>query len=325
MKHFGFYVLLFFISACSDLADPLAPGALVPRTVAEDTSLPSVQINGTQLHLETFGNPADPIIIMIHGGPGGDYRSLLEAKAFADDSFFVVFYDQRGTGLSQRVDASQFKDVQVMIDDLDEVINHFQADIDQKVFLVGHSWGAMLATGYINQYPEKIDGVVLAEPGGFTWPQVEEYLSKSNKIKFFSEALNDAIFPEQIFAGRDEHEILDYKATYFFTYENAPGNAIGNAGPYPFWRSGAVSLDALIEIGETKGLDFKSHMQDFDTKVLFLYSELNTAYGNDWAHTVGAPFQQVEYHEIPDTGHEMFYFGWDALYPVALTYLNELK
>lgn len=325
MKHFSFFIFLFSLTACSDLADPLAPGALVPRTVEEDTSLPSAQINGTQLHVETFGIPTDPIIIMIHGGPGGDYRSLLEAKAFANDGFFVVFYDQRGTGLSQRVDASDFEDVQIMIDDLDALIHHFRMSEDQKVFLVGHSWGAMLATGYINQHPDKIDGAVLAEPGGFTWPQVEDYLGRSNKIKFFSEALNDALFPEQIFAGRDEHEILDYKATYFFTVENAPGNAIGNAGPYPFWRSGAVALEAMIEIGETKGLDFTTHLQDYETRVLFAYSELNTAYGVEWAHKVGAAYPEVEYHLIPGTGHELLYFGWDAFYPIALTYLNEMK
>ena len=186
---FGFqaalFLLLFSLASCSDLADPAQPGSLVPRTVDEDSSLPSLQVNGTLLHVETFGDPADPIIIMIHGGPGGDYRSLLKAKAFANDGFFVVFYDQRGTGLSQRVDASDFEDVQIMIDDLDALIHHFRMSEDQKVFLVGHSWGAMLATGYINQHPEKVDGAVLAEPGGFTWDQVEEYLSQSNHIDFF--------------------------------------------------------------------------------------------------------------------------------------------
>ncbi|MBK9106411.1 MAG: hypothetical protein IPL92_18070 [Saprospiraceae bacterium] len=55
----------------------------------------------------------------------------------------------------------------------------------------------------------------LAANGGFTWDQVMEYLSRSNHIDFFPEALNDAVFPEQIFAGRDEDEILDYKFAYF--------------------------------------------------------------------------------------------------------------
>lgn len=319
------FVLLFSLASCSELTDPLTPGRLVPMTVDEDPALPSAMINGTLLHVETYGEPSDPMIIMIHGGPGGDYRSLLEAKAFADDGFFVVFYDQRGTGLSQRVDASDFEDVQIMIDDLNALIDHFRQSDDQKVFLVGHSWGAMLATGYINQFPEKIDGVVLAEPGGFTWDQVLDYLSRSNHINFFSEALNDALFPEQIFAGRDEDEILDYKAVYFFTFENAPGNTIGNAGPYPFWRSGAVAAKTMIESGEEKGLDFTTHLHDFNTRVLFTYSELNTAYGEDWANTVGSAYPHVDYHEIPGTGHEMLYFGWDAFYPIALTYLNEMK
>ena len=325
MKPFILFVLLFSLAACSELADPAAPGSLVPRTVDQDPSIPSLLVNGTLLHIETFGDPADPIIVMIHGGPGGDYRSLLEAKAFANDGFFVVFYDQRGTGLSERVDADQFDDVQIMIDDLDALITHYRQKDGQKVFLVGHSWGAMLATGYINQHQGKINGAVLGEPGGFTWPQVEDYLSRSNHIDLFSEALNDAIFPEQIFLGRDEHEIQDYKASFFFTFENAPGNTIGNAGPYPFWRSGAVSFEAMVETGEEKGLDFTTHLKDYTTNVLFLYSELNTAYGLEWAQTVGSAYAHVEYHEIPDSGHEMFYFGWDALYPIALTYLNELK
>lgn len=324
MKNVGILFTLICIIGCSDLFDPVEPGNLVPFTVDEDSTLLSLYINGTLLHIDTFGIPSDPMIIMLHGGPGGDYRSLLSAQAFADDGYFVIFYDQRGTGLSRREDANQFKDVQVMIDDLHAVISHFRLREDQKVFLIGHSWGAMLATGYINQNPEEISGAVLAEPGGFTWPQVEEYLSHSNEINFFDEALNDGLFPEEIFAGRSEHEILDYKASYFFSVENAPGNTIGNAGPYPFWRNGAVAFQNLYETGQEKGLDFTTDLNQYTTQVLFVYSELNAAYGEDWARTVGAAYPNVEYQEIAGCGHELLYFGWDTFYPIALTYLNEL-
>ncbi len=325
MKPIFFFLLLLGLTACSKLTDPLTPGLLVPRTVDEDPSLPAREINGTLLHLETFGNPADPIVVMLHGGPGGDYRSLLAAQAFAEDGYFVIFYDQRGTGLSERVDKHQFDDPQIMIDDLDAVINTFRQRDDQKVFLCGHSWGAILATGYINEYPGKIDGAILAEPGGFTWDQIKDYLSRSNHVDLFSEALNDALFPEQIFAGRDEDEILDYRANYFTGFENAPGNTIGNAGPYPFWRTGVVSNIALFDAGEKTGLDYTTHLQNYHTKVLFVYSELNTAYGKSWAETLGAAYPTVEYHEISGSGHELLYFGWNAFYPIALTYLNELK
>ncbi len=326
MKQTFFFLLMLILASChSDLADPLTPGALVPRTVEQDPNLPALLVNGTLLHVETYGNSSDPLLVMIHGGPGSDYRSLLKAQAFSNDGFFVVFYDQRGTGLSERVDRNQFTSVQIMIDDLHALIAHFQISPDQKVFLMGHSWGAMLASAYIDQFPEEIDGVVLAEPGGLTWTQTSDYLSRSNKIDLFSEALNDALFPEQIFAGRDEDEILDYKASYFFTFENAPGNTIGNAGPYPFWRSGAVSFEAMIDFAEKHGFDFTTHLHQYDTKVLFAYSELNTAYGFDWAKQVGSAYPNVEYFEVKGSGHELLYFGWDNFYPEALTYLNELK
>ncbi len=215
--------------------------------------------------------------------------------------------------------------MQTFIDDLDALVTLFRFGPDQKVFLFGHSWGAMLATGYINQHPEKINGVILAEPGGLTWPQTEEYLSRSNKVKLFNEALNDALYPEQLFGGRSEHEVLDYKASFFSAYENAPGNTIGNAGPYPFWRNGAVSFQTLNENAEKYGFDLSTNLAQYETKVLFLYSENNSAYGANWAETVSSPFGNVEIMMIENWGHEMLYFGWADLYPKALNYLNQLQ
>ncbi len=305
-----------------------APGFLVPKTVDQDASLPSLTVNGFQLHVESFGDPTDPLLILIHGGPGGDYRSMLQAKDLADDGFLVVCYDQIGSGLSQRVDASVLEEpgsLDVYFDNLGSLIDHFQRSDSQKVFLAGHSWGAMLASGFVNQYPNRVDGLVLGEPGGLTWPQTEEYLSRSNHIQFFSEALNNALYPEQMFAGRDEHEVLDYKAAQFTSFENAPGNAIGNAGIYPFWRNGAVIFNASIDYADTYGLDFTTHLEQFEPKVLFLYSELNTAYGREWAETVAAPYPNSEVLEVKGSGHEMFYFGWQDLYPKMLTYLTQMR
>src|SRR5262245_44675256 len=85
--------------------DPGEPGTLVPGTVHQDPTLPRIQINGTLLHAESFGDPAGPTVLVLHGGPGSDYRSLLHLKALADDGYKVVFWDQRGAGLSQRHDA----------------------------------------------------------------------------------------------------------------------------------------------------------------------------------------------------------------------------
>src|SRR5688572_29141984 len=87
------------VSGCVCADDP---GNLVPKTVVDDPTLPAIAINGTRLHSEAFGEPTDPIIVVLHGGPGSDYRGLLPLRALAEDGYRVVFWDQRGAGLSQR-------------------------------------------------------------------------------------------------------------------------------------------------------------------------------------------------------------------------------
>jgi proline iminopeptidase len=310
------------VTACKKELRPTDPGNLVPKTVTEDASLPAIFINGTRLHAETFGNPNDPMVIMLHGGPGGDYRSMLRAGALANDGYFVIFYDQRGSGLSERQDKNSYS-LQVMLDDLTAVISHYRNSPTQKVFLLGHSWGAMLATAYVNSYPAAINGLILAEPGGFTWEETRDYVSRTKKGSAFEEDFNDHFYPDQLFTGKEnEHEILDYKMAVYAAYDHKPGNVIGNPGPYPFWRHGAVAETALFDIADRDGFDWTTNLSNYTTKVLFCYSELNKAYGVAHAQLLSAAYPHVQLEMIPGTGHEILYFGWNNFYPLVKNYLN---
>lgn len=307
--------------------NPKTPGNLVPLTVDQDPSLPSIAVNGTQLHAEAFGHPDSALLVVIHGGPGSDYRYLLNCKEFADDGFRVVFYDQRGSGLSKRHPKDSYS-IQIMLGDLGGVIEHYRTSPQQKVILLGHSWGGMLATAFINAYPASIDGAILGEPGGFTYTQMTDYLSRSQNYGLFSEALNDAVYLDQFISGRgDEHEVLDYKFGLWASAEEAEDNPIGNEGPLQSWRSGAVVNDALFSIGTEQGFDWTTHLQEYTTKVFFTYSENNTAYGEEHAKKVSAAYPNVQLFRTDEAGHDMLSFprGWQNFHPVALTYLNSLK
>ena len=310
------------LSSC-DTVGPDDPGALVPPTVDEDTSLPSISVNGTLLHSEAFGNPGDPMIVVLHGGPGGDYRCMLNCSRFATDGFYVVFYDQRGSGLSRRHDKGTYS-LQLFIDDLDAVIKHYRQQPGQKVILLGQSWGAMLATAYVNEYPGAVNGVILSEPGGLTWHDAEEYIKRTRDLDVFSETANDYVFLDQILTGSDHNE-LDYKAALQSGADFAPGNTLGNPGPYPFWRKGAVCSSAAIDYARAHSFDFTTNLGQFTTKILFVYSELNRAYGKAHAEHVSSAYPNVELVKIPGTGHEIPYFGWEGFSPVALVYLNSMK
>lgn len=311
--------------SCEKEMDMHEPGNLVPKTVVEDPSLPAISVNGTTLHAESFGNPDSSLVIFLHGGPGADYQNGLNVRQLADDGYQVVFYDQRGTGLSQRHNKNTYS-IQLYLDDLTAVIEHYRTSPTQKVFLFGHSWGAMLAAAYINVYPDRINGAIFAEAGGFNKQLLDEYGQASRKLNLFSEITNDVLYYDQFLTGREnEHQILDYKMAIASSFSYAKDNDEGIEGPSPFWRNGATVLQAFIDISENEGFDFTTNLNQYQTNVLFLYGENNKSYGLSFAEKEAAFFPNSDIVKIDDTGHEMIYFKWNSVYPVVLNYLNSLN
>lgn len=303
------------------------PGNLVPKTADQDPSIPSITINGAQLHAEAFGPTDSALIVVLHGGPGGDYRYLLNCQAFAGRGYRVVFYDQRGSGLSERFPKDSYS-VQTMLDELTGVIQHYRTSPTQQVFLLGHSWGAILAAAYIDTYPDAVDGAVLAEPGGLVWDDIVDYVKRSRSIVITKELFNDMLYSDQFITGKeDQHAILDYKYALLSAADGNPDNPIGNEGPLPFWRSGAVINQALFEVGNDTKPDWTANLDQFTTKVLFIYSENNEAYGLAHAQKVSSAWPNVELFETLDAGHDMLSFptGWNNTFPKMLQYFNNLK
>lgn len=323
------FIGLLFIS-CSEEQLITEPGHLVPMTVDEDPGLPSITVNGAMLHSEAYGHPDSTMIVCIHGGPGGDYRSMLNCADLADEGYRVVFYDQRGSGLSQRFPKKSYtsiglETIDVMYDELSGVIAHYRTNPDQKVFLLGHSWGGILATGYAGKYPHAIQGLVVCEPGGLKYDDILDYVNESRSFKLWSELLNDATYLDQFMTGKeDQHEILDYKLAVL-----AGKNEItGDATSISFWRSGAVINAALIEIGEDYKPDFSEGITQFETPVLFIYSENNRAYPDSWAQRISGAYNNAELFKVAGTGHEGIVadqHAWQTLtMPQILSYFNSI-
>jgi proline iminopeptidase len=299
--------------SCSTL-DPHDPGNLVPKTVEHDNSLPSIKVNGTHLHAETFGNSTNPLLLMLHGGPGGDYRSILNAQALAKDGFYVVFYDQRGCGLSKRYPRKSIG-LAEMLGDLKGVINFYRTSPTQKVILLGHSWGAMLATAYVNTYPSEIDGVIMIEPGGFTQTQVTAYFSRGTPDNLFGDRVNDVLSQDQFFAANEHnHELLDYKY-----------GLLGNVYGFPHFRLGYVANADLLTGGLSSGFNFTDKLGEYKRKTLFLYSDGNKRYGTEHAQLLSSAYPNVVLQQIPNSVHTMILHNWEAMYPEVRSYLSTFK
>ena len=114
--------------------------------------------NDPQLYVREFGNGADTIM-MLHGGWGGDYSGFLDAVIDLEDQFHFIFYDQRGSLRSPCPDS--LITFNHHIEDVELLRNELNMD---KLNIVGHSMGAVLASAYAEKYPERIRQLTLLAP-----------------------------------------------------------------------------------------------------------------------------------------------------------------
>lgn len=125
--------------------------------------LEPVEINGARQWISIRSrNPANPVLLVVHGGPG--WVAMPTSWYFAqgwDEYFTVVQWDQRGAGKSYDPAIVDTLTVDQMRDDLDAVIAWVRSETGQdKVFLLGHSWGSLLGLDVARRHPEWLHAYV---------------------------------------------------------------------------------------------------------------------------------------------------------------------
>jgi len=310
------FTLIAFLS-CHKVESIDQAGNLVPKTVTEDPNLPRIQINSTTLHAEAFGNPSDPVLIVLHGGPGWDYRALLQYKELANNGYYVVFFDQRGCGLSERLDKERLT-LDNYLEDLKQVVDYYTISDTQEVNFLGHSWGAMYATMYINAFSERISKAVFVEPGGFTSDEIKDFFSKTFTPELLSEWMNDMSWIDNTISS-DSHEGADYKRGMLVANVTAHQKDNEN-NPSPTWRWGGIVSVFLPQ--DQKEFDWTTNLDQFQNEVLFINSELNTV--QTLAHQQGLAnhYPNASIITVNNVGHDVLYQRFDECKSIILNFLN---
>jgi|RhiMetdeSRZDD1v2_1073273.scaffolds.fasta_scaffold171699_2 proline iminopeptidase len=296
------------VTACDSLS-PSDPGNLVPRTVAEDATLPAIEMNGSRFHLETFGNPTNPVIVILHGGPGNDYRSLLRLSERFNgysltDDYFVVYWDQRGCGLSERVSKDELT-IETYVNDLNTIVNRYSPT--RPVYLIGESWGGMFATRYINDFPQRVAGAVLIEPGPLDGVTAERIKDDWFDMSLGSEWLNDLVWNSQ-FISPDDHARMDFERM-LGVKDAQPRFHENHVNPAPIWRLGAAASKYITEDGQdSKGrfsYDFTTNLRAFTTPVLFIAGSLSEVLGESLQRTQIQRYPSASLKVVNGVGHDV--------------------
>jgi pimeloyl-ACP methyl ester carboxylesterase len=127
-----------------------------------------IEVEGASLYLEVRGaDPAAPVWLWLHGGPGGAERPLFRwFNGDLERHFAVAYWDQLGAGRSYdpQADPRQLT-IARHLADLDAAVEHLRRRFGrERLLLAGHSWGGALGLLYAHAHPEKVEACFAIAP-----------------------------------------------------------------------------------------------------------------------------------------------------------------
>lgn len=156
-------LVLFLMAGLMGLVLTWSPGKPLPFTDPRGLPLPGslsekirININGVEQGMFiTSKNAANPVLLYLHGGMP-DFFLTQKHPTGMEDLFTVVWWEQRGTGLSFSPDipAGTITQEQLIADTL-EVTNYLRRRFGKdKIYLMGHSGGTFIGIRAASQAPE---------------------------------------------------------------------------------------------------------------------------------------------------------------------------
>lgn len=132
-------------------------GKVIKNSISEKVW---IEVNGIKQGMFIRGeNKDNPIVLYLHGGPGTpmlQFVTYLEKDERLEKDFTVCYWDQRGSGMtySKTTDPTTMT-VEQMVEDTKVVTEYLKKRFKQdKIYLIGHSWGSYLGVKVAEKYPE---------------------------------------------------------------------------------------------------------------------------------------------------------------------------
>jgi epoxide hydrolase 4 len=124
----------------------------------QDIEFAHIQTNGISLNVAQAGPADGPLMIPLHGFPEFWYGWKKHIPPLAAASFRVWAPDQRGYNTSDKPQSVRDYSLDTLAAD---VIGLIDAAGRERAIVVGHDWGAAVAWWVANNYPERLDKLVI--------------------------------------------------------------------------------------------------------------------------------------------------------------------
>ena len=142
------------MAGLGEMNAPLPNVASVESTVRE--------VNGIRLHVVAAGDPADPLVILLHGFPEFWYTWREYVGGFVAAGYRVLVPDQRGYNRSEKPDGIHPYRLRTLSAD---VVSLIETENRDGAAVIGHDWGATVAWDVALRHPEFVDSLGIINMG----------------------------------------------------------------------------------------------------------------------------------------------------------------
>jgi proline iminopeptidase len=139
-----------------------------------NVSVEGVQTGGVQLipidtpigkfkvWTKRFGNNPKQKVLLLHGGPGAthEYFECFESF-FPKEGIEFIYYDQLGSAYSDQPTDTSLWTIERFVEEVEQVRTALGLNKD-NFFLLGHSWGGILAMEYALKYQNNLKGLIIS-------------------------------------------------------------------------------------------------------------------------------------------------------------------
>ncbi len=173
-------------------------------------TLEELDINGDKQWISIRGqDKSNPVILMVHGGPGSPDLSMARYHDFITEKYFVVVrWDQRNAGKSFHfLSSSGTLEIDTFIKDIHDLTQYLKKSLNkEKIFLAGHSWGSIISLLAVNRYPQ--DYIAYIGIGQFVNARENESVSYRFTLQEAQKDKNDIAINELTQIGEPPYNSL---------------------------------------------------------------------------------------------------------------------
>lgn len=255
--------------------------------------------DGVRICLQTFGDPADPPVVLAHGASASMlWWDAALCRRLADVGRFVVRYDQRDTGLSSTYPIGEPGYSQVdLADDVLGVMDHLGIE---KAHLVGCSMAGGLALLLGVDHPERLHTLTFlaTTTGDADLPRTTAQLpDEPDNLSDRDAQVRHVLDQVRAFDGVSPH--FDEAAALALIQADADRS--GDLRP-------ALTNHYLIDFSEPRGGGFA----EITVPTLVLHGELDPVFPLPHGEAIASAVQGARLVVLPAQGHDLLPHGWDT-------------